>query len=444
MSGQKSESLRRNIFLGALLVGLALSLCSSTSAQSPLVASVNPPASVPPLPEGSWRFIVSGDSRNCGDIVMPAIAANGVRFAPSFYWHLGDLRAIYKVDEDMAYAAAVNGNFLSCNLYLPRAWPDFIDHQIAAFGNLPFYVGIGNHEVITPKDKFQFRRQFAAWLDQKSLHDQRLKDEALDHPKDSKTAAETKPGEKAATEKTTEKKNDKPTDAPPLEPPPPPTYYHWIQKGVDFIYLDNATDCFPQPQLTWLEAILQRDARVSDVNTVVVGMHESLPDSVANSHSMGDSTTPDARTSGQKVYDLLLAFRDPKRKKKVYVLSSHSHFYLESIFDTSELRKKGDPLSGWIVGTGGAERYTLPVPPSETAKQDVYGYLVGTVAADGEIQFAFQEIREPDVPLTVRQEYPATLVNWCFAHNSRNTDPGAGEITPHCAPPPPPPPLKCE
>jgi hypothetical protein len=38
-------------------------------------------------------------------------------------------------------------------------------------------------------------------------------------------------------------------------------------------------------------------------------------------------------------------------------------------------------------------------------------------------------------------------VQWCFAHNSRNTDPGAGEITPHCAAPPPPPgsaPSKCE
>jgi len=28
------------------------------------------------LSNGSWRFIVSGDSRNCGDVVMPAIAAH--------------------------------------------------------------------------------------------------------------------------------------------------------------------------------------------------------------------------------------------------------------------------------------------------------------------------------------------------------------------------------
>ncbi len=27
------------------------------------------------LSPGAWRFIVSGDSRNCGDVVMPSIAA---------------------------------------------------------------------------------------------------------------------------------------------------------------------------------------------------------------------------------------------------------------------------------------------------------------------------------------------------------------------------------
>ena len=32
---------------------------------------------------------------------MPAIAAHSAQLAPSFYWHLGDLRAIYKIDEDM-------------------------------------------------------------------------------------------------------------------------------------------------------------------------------------------------------------------------------------------------------------------------------------------------------------------------------------------------------
>src|SRR5258708_29189434 len=54
--------------------------------------------------DGTWRFIVSGDSRNCGDVVMPSIAAHSAKnFQPAFYWHLGDLRAIYLVDDDITF-----------------------------------------------------------------------------------------------------------------------------------------------------------------------------------------------------------------------------------------------------------------------------------------------------------------------------------------------------
>lgn len=47
-----------------------------------------------------WRFAVSGDSRNCGDVVMPAIAKKAREDSASFYWHLGDFRAIYDFDQD--------------------------------------------------------------------------------------------------------------------------------------------------------------------------------------------------------------------------------------------------------------------------------------------------------------------------------------------------------
>ena len=216
---------------------------------------------------------------------------------------------------------------------------------------------------------------------------------------------------------------------------------------MDFIYLDNASDCFLPSQLDWLAGILKRDAAAdSKVKSVVVGMHESLPDSIANAHSMGDSPVDAARSSGEAAYDALLRFRE-QTHKAVYLLSSHSHFYMENIFDTDWLKKKGEPLPGWLVGTGGAERYKLPVPAPPNSRKDVYGYLLGTVAADGTIEFAFQEIRDSDLPIAVRRDYPASLVQWCFAHNSKNTDPEAGEITPHCAAPPPPPgsvPPKCE
>ena len=358
-------------------------------------ASEKSAVAVPPLPEGSWRFIVSGDSRNCGDIVMPAIAAHSVQFAPNFYWHLGDLRAIYKVDEDMASEAANHGLALSCDGYQRQAWNDFVENQVAAFGNLPFYVGIGNHEVIPPKTEDAFKRQFNDWLDQPALRDQRLLDK---------------------------------------EPEQPEPYYHWIQGGVDFISLDNATNVFSDDQIAWLARRLDSDKVNSEVKSVVIGMHEALPDSIANGHSMGDN--PAARPSGEKVYKALTSFRDESRKK-IYVLASHSHFYMEDVFDSPTLTQNGaKPLPGWIVGTAGAVRYPLPSAAPPTAKKDIYGYLLGSVSANGTIQFSFEEVHESDVPEYVRQRYPATLVPWCFAHNSQNTDPVASSPTPTCTPTP--------
>ncbi len=77
--------------------------------------------------------------------------------------------------------------------------------------------------------------------------------------------------------------------------------------------------------------------------------------------------------------------------KRVYVLASHSHFYMENIFDTPEW--KGKVLPGWITGTAGAVRYRLPAAagPSQKAMTDVYGYLLGTAAPDGSISFAFHK-----------------------------------------------------
>ena len=350
-----------------------------------------------PLPAGSWRFIVSGDSRNCGDVVMPAIAAHSAQFAPSFYWHLGDLRAIYKIDEDMAFEAASRGQVLACDNYERLAWNDFTANQVAPFGQVPFYLGIGNHEVIPPKDEPAFKRQFADWLDQPTLKEQRLKDK---------------------------------------EPPDPQPYYHWIQGGVDFIYLDNANNRFSPEERAWLRRRLDADKSNTDVKSIVVGMHEALPDSLGNAHSMGDDTAgEEGRATGREAYQALENFRDGSHKG-VYVLASHSHFYMEKVFDTDRLtdHHRRAPLPGWIVGTAGAVRYALPSAAPPSSKTDVYGYLLATVAADGTIQFDFKEVQESDVPQWVRQRYPEDLVPWCFDHNSQNREPKAADITTLCAP----------
>jgi hypothetical protein len=148
---------------------------------------------------------------------------------------------------------------------------------------------------------------------------------------------------------------------------------------------------------------------------------------------MGDKGESSPGTiTGREAYADLKDFRD-QSSKPVYVLASHSHFYMENIFDTPSLTAHHTrPLPGWIVGTAGAVRYALPDEALPTAMTDVYGYLLGTVANDGTIQFSFQAVHESDIPQTVRERYTNAMIPWCFAHNSQNRVPVPGDITPRC------------
>jgi hypothetical protein len=411
----------RGIFLSspALIVLLIVSIAVSVAV---IIYWVKPKADRPE--KDTWRFIVSGDSRNCGDVVVPAIAVHSAKYQPAFYWHLGDLRAIYKIDEDMAAEAQKKGEYLSCKSYLPDAWPDFIKHQIAPFGTTRFYVGIGNHEVIPPKTAAEFSSTFEDWLltprrQMVSVDSKRI-------------ASSTSPQCQAVAKQ------------PYIASLP---YYHWIQGAVDFIYLDNSTGSFTykkdktakdysQDQLEWFECILGLAQEDTTISTVVVGMHEALPHSNASSHAMCDAAIPDPETknesckSGERVYSDLLEFQ---KKKHVYVLASHSHFYLKGIFDQ---HPDADRLPGWIVGTAGAVRYSLPdgINSGPSAREDTYGYLLATVKKNGKIDFDFKEVKESDIPSEVRQRYPAAFANWCFAHNSQHIDPVVQETTNRCIP----------
>jgi hypothetical protein len=350
----------------------------------------NAPAHADPLAATKWRFVASGDSRNCGDVVMPAIAAQSARYAPEFYWHLGDLRAIFKIDEDMDAASTKAGQPLTCQVYHRRAWDDFIENQIAPFGSTPFYLGIGNHETIPPKTEDKFVAQFAHWLSSPRLQKQRRQDGDND-------------------------------------PRLPRAYYHWIQGGVDFIYLDNASGSFTKDQVSWFDGVLAKAKDNDSVRSIVVGMHEALPDSIASDHSMCDNPAqPESCTSGRHVYQALLDFQN---KKPVYVLASHSHFYMDGIFNNLPSK-----LPGWIVGTAGAIRYKLPGNAPPTAKEGVYGYVVGTVNTDGHIDFDFHQVEESDVPENVQKRYPDTLVPWCFTQNSKIKNPKGDNEGKQCHP----------
>jgi len=326
-----------------------------------------------------WKFAVSGDSRNCGDIVMPAIAAGVRKDGAAFYWHLGDYRAISNIDEDYRRTHPQ----ASISQYFADAWPDFIQHQLVPFGDLPVFLEIGNHELVPPKTRLEYIAQFADWLDQPVVHRQRLLDDPNNH---------------LLT-----------------------TYYHWIDRGVDFISMDNASpDMFDKAEMSWFKMVLAKDAKNDSVRSVVLGMHAALPDSSSAGHSMNDSAQ--GTVSGRKVYAQLSTFRSTTHKN-VYIVASHSHFVMNDAYNTA--CHKGDVLPGWIMGSAGAIRYRLPTDRalSTLDKTDVYGYLLGTVAADGSISFQFREVKQSDVPASVVKQFSEEQVKWCFEENKSNYAP---------------------
>ena len=332
-------------------------------------------------PESSvWRFLASGDSRNCGDIVMPGIAETARTNQAAFYRHLGDLRAIYTFDEDIQHQPEHVAKPLTIAEYESIAWPDFIDNQIGPFGSIPFFVGVGNHEIIPPyKTREDFLLQFADWFEMPVLRAQRLRDD----PRDFRVK----------------------------------TYYHWIDRGVAFYFLDSATaEQFDSTQLRWFERTLSKDIGDPAVTTIVTGMHKALPESISAGHSMNES--PTGIESGRRAYTDLLRARD-EAHKHVYVLASHSHFYMDGIFNTDYWKQHGGVLPGWIVGTAGAVRYALPPNSSDArvAMANVYGSLMGTVQPNGEINFEFEKLEERDVPPAVTARYGKDFVDWCFAEN---------------------------
>lgn len=343
--------------------------------------------------EGSWTFAFSGDSRNCGDIVMPAIAERVKREHAKFYWHLGDFRAIYDFDQDykQLHPAA---NILG---YENDAWQDFIEHQLMPFGDTPVYLGLGNHETIPPKTRSEALQVFADWWDDPVIRAQRLAEKPSNHK---------------------------------LQ-----TYYHWVKAPVDFITLDNASeDMFDKEQVAWFESELKRAAADDKIRAVVVGMHRALPDSLSTGHSM--SETAQGIASGRRVYRDLVDFK-ASTHKNVYVLASHSHFSMGNVYNTACRRLHPETiLPGWIVGTAGAARYMLPkdLNGAEAAQNDLYGYLLARVNSNGTIQFTFQPIEKQvtAIPEAVRKLYTDSFVEKCLNENHSNYQPEGPAQPPNC------------
>jgi len=342
-----------------------------------MVAVATSPGAVPESGDGTWSFAVSGDSRNCGDFVMPAIAAQVKAENDAFYWHLGDFRAMSSEDQDME-AMGTPGVPMSKAEYQQRAWDDFLTHQIAAFVPVPVFLGRGNHETVPPMTREGYIVKFSSLLDRDEIAAQRKEDAA---------------------------------DGAPVGP-----WYHWVHNGVDFITLDNAVhDEFTTAQMHWLRAVLDRDLDPhSNVRAIVAGMHEALPHSTGAEHAMDDWDL--GMRTGELVYRWL--YDAQAAGKHVYIIASHSHHFSPNIFNTAYWKEHSPKVvPGWIVGTSGAHRYRLPSTADPAAKTNVYGFLRGTVHPDGAIDFNFVELSEPDLMKAKWKEAPDAAVHECYVGN---------------------------
>lgn len=330
----------------------------------------------------TWTFAVSGDSRNCGDFVMPAIAASVKAEHDDFYWHLGDFRAIAAPDQDLV-AMLPAGTELSKEAYQKRAWDDFLTHQMTSFGDFPVFLGRGNHETIAPMTREGYIQKFSSFLDRPEIAAQRKAD-----------------GDEAA----------------PIGP-----WYHWTHNGVDFITLDNSTrDEFSDAQMHWLRAVLDHDLDPkSGVHTIVAGMHEALPHSTGSEHAMDDWSL--GEHTGELVYTW---FYDAQAAgKHVYLIASHSHYYSPDIYDTAFWKERGKKVvPGIIIGTAGAHRYRLPKNAAKSAKAMIYGYVQGTVHPDGSIDLVLHELSESDLVKAKWPNAPDDAIHECYIHNGDGTE----------------------
>jgi hypothetical protein len=174
-----------------------------------------------------------------------------------------------------------------------KDWPHFVEKQIKPFAPATVYLVIGAGDLIG-HNREEYRTFFHDWIDAPGVRETRAKENLLE--------AE------------------------------PQTYYHWIQNGVDFIALDNATkDQSDAAQLRWLEKVLTRDANNQAIKSVVIGMHEAL-----------------SRTG--QIYQNLLKLRD-QAHKNVYVLASHFNFPLDGRFNSEYWKTHDGVLSEWVVNT---------------------------------------------------------------------------------------------
>ena len=232
---------------------------------------------------------------------------------------------------------------LNISDYEDGAWPDFIAHQLAPFGGLPVMLVAGNHETIPPATREHYcSNSPTGWVRRPCAHSA-WRTILTDHHLRAN--------------------------------------YHWVNRNIDFIALDNASkDQFDAAQLKWFHSVVDRDEK-SDRDSDSGGGHHRSPGSFGESHSMSESAQGQKRADGRFTKRCGMPRTWPTRRSTFWPATPTSSWKT----CITPMRGRAMCFPGWIVGTAGAVRYRLPkgTTTGPKAMTDVYGYMVGTAAADG-------------------------------------------------------------
>ncbi|MEP6802050.1 MAG: hypothetical protein ABJC07_08940, partial [Acidobacteriota bacterium] len=120
----RKKILRTALGLLAFGIGCAGASPSPASPRAKARKNSSPAKSSVIAARPSWQFMVSGDSRNCGDVVMPSIASQASGTRVDFYWHLGDFRALYDFDQDFLQQPDRRARKVSISDYNRGVWDD--------------------------------------------------------------------------------------------------------------------------------------------------------------------------------------------------------------------------------------------------------------------------------------------------------------------------------
>jgi hypothetical protein len=103
----------------------------------------------------------------------------------------------------------------------------------------------------------------------------------------------------------------------------------------------------------------------------------------------------------------------------VYLIASHSHYYSPNIYNTPYWKQRSSQIvPGMIIGSAGAHRYQLPKTAAKEARTHIYGFVKGSVQADGSIDFALHELSENDLVQSRWPNAPLDAIHECYIHNA--------------------------